>query len=447
MSDVIVQQEDFAQPSWDDLFAAMPHNTQAEQAILCAILKWPDSISRIINLIKPDFFYHETHKAIYEACLLCYKTQVPIEPVAVVSNLDDLGLLFTAGGASYVNDLFINSPSDISFRPESLEHWAKLIADCAQRAEVIKTFYQLASMSQDKTEKAFLEKAQSQLMTIAQSFSQETSGSTDKMIDDAMALIEGKLIAPNGLTGLSTGFKALDAKTHGFQNGNLIILGARPSTGKTTLALNIAAHAVLQEKKPVLFFSLEMSGQELLEDVIKLVAGSTCNLGKLKQAVETVKAHQNLLHIKDKPDISLMDIQGITQKTQALCPDLGLVIIDHLGLVKPEEAKRFQNRAYELEEISWGLKAMAKTLKLPVLLLCQLNRAIETRQDKKPMLSDLRDSGAIEQNADIVMFLSGEREEPKRLLTIAKHRNGPLGEIPLSFHGAMAQFKEFHNQF
>lgn len=301
-------------------------------------------------------------------------------------------------------------------------------------------------MSQDKTEKAFLEKAQSQLMTIAQSFSQETSGSTDKMIDDAMALIEGKLIAPNGLTGLSTGFKALDAKTHGFQNGNLIILGARPSNGKTTLALNIAAHAVLQEKKPVLFFSLEMSGQELLEDVIKLVAGSTCNLGKLKQAVETVKAHQNLLHIKDKPDISLMDIQGITQKTQALCPDLGLVIIDHLGLVKPEEAKRFQNRAYELEEISWGLKAMAKTLKLPVLLLCQLNRTIETRQDKKPMLSDLRDSGAIEQNADIVMFLSGEREEPKRLLTIAKHRNGPLGEIPLSFHGAMAQFKEFRSQ-
>lgn len=311
---------------------------------------------------------------------------------------------------------------------------------------MIKTCYQLASMSQDKTEKAFLEKAQSQLMTIAQSFSQETSGSTDKMIDDAMALIEGKLIAPNGLTGLSTGFKALDAKTHGFQNGNLIILGARPSNGKTTLALNIAAHAVLQEKKPVLFFSLEMSGQELLEDVIKLVAGSTCNLGKLKQAVETVKAHQNLLHIKDKPDISLMDIQGITQKTQALCPDLGLVIIDHLGLVKPEEAKRFQNRAYELEEISWGLKAMAKTLKLPVLLLCQLNRTIETRQDKKPMLSDLRDSGAIEQNADIVMFLSGEREEPKRLLTIAKHRNGPLGEIPLSFHGAMAQFKEFRSQ-
>lgn len=420
-----------------------PHSIEAEQAILCGLFQDPDCIHVLAGKLKPNHFYNYAHQLTYEACLALYNAQVPIDPVSVVEALKGHGHLENVGGVSYINGLFTNTP-DVSITASNVLHWVDILLDYSDRRELIRFGHQCLEAAHDTSQNNYLAEAQSQMLKLSNRSTENEFKTLEAMVNKGLSSIQERLSNPDGVTGLESGFKSLDSKTSGFQPGQLIILGARSGTGKTAFGLNVALAGCLEQQQPVLFFSLEMTGSELMQRAIKTVSGSMHDLEKLAMAADRLKALEGCFLVDDRANLTIGDIQAKATQTKANHPTLGLVVVDYLGKVKPStDGNRNTNRAYELEEVTWGLKILAKSLQVPVLALCQLNRAIETRQEKKPQLSDLRDSGAIEQDADIVLFLSKDDRKPtETILTIAKHRNGPLGEIPLCFVPHLTQFRE-----
>lgn len=414
-----------------------PHSDEAEESVLGSILIDKDAISVIAPLLKPDHFYNENNGRIYEAALILYENRRPIDLVTLTSELKKTKDFTRIGGASYLADLTNRVATAVN-----VEEYAQIIKRSWIKRRLISSSSRISTLAFDETKESsqVLEEAEKEIFAISQ------SGLTRSFIPVKDALIESfdRLDElhkrSGGLRGLPTGFTQLDNLLAGMQNSNLIILAARPGIGKTALSLNIARHVAVEEKIPVGIFSLEMSQEELVDRLLvrqaqidswKLKTGrlDEDDFSRLSDAMGTLA--EAPLYIDDTPGISILEMRTKARRLQ-MEKGLKLLIVDYLQLI---HGRNIENRVQEVSEISQGLKNLARELKIPVLSLSQLSRAVEVRGGQRPRLADLRESGSIEQDSDVVMFLFREDDDDREsvVLELAKHRNGPIGAMNLRF--------------
>jgi len=432
-----------------------PHSVEAEQAVLGGILFSPDSFNKIVELIRPDDFYRGPHKHIYEAMTDLYNKGEPIDIITVSEMLNDKDALEAAGGRPYIMDLAMSVAT-----AENIVYYSKIIRNKALLRSLITAGNEIASSCYEATDaEQAIDQAQQMVFQIAQHGMPNDLTHIKDILPDSWEQIEERCANRGSLMGVSTGFYDLDNYTSGLQKSDLIILAARPSMGKTAFCLNIVTHVAMREHKPTLVFSLEMGKEQLVlrmlcaEAEIDAHKIKTGEIGehefpKLTQAMG--KLGDAPIYIDDTPGMSVMEMRAKARKIQMEAGgDLGLIVIDYLQLMQGPGggSGNDANRTQEISAISRGLKGLARELKVPVIALSQLSRAVESRQDKKPMLSDLRESGAIEQDADLVMFIyrdeyyNKDSERPGTAdIIIAKHRNGAVGEISLLFRNSITRF-------
>jgi len=428
-----------------------PHNIEAEESVLGAILIDKDSIIAVAEFLKPEYFYKDAHERIYRAILKLYEEREPIDIITLTAKLKKGGDLEKIGGASYLTELANSVPTSAN-----IEEYGKLVTENYTKRKLISVASKVSEMAFDEmTEvKDILDKSEQEIFSISQANTKRYFIPLKSALAESFDRLDELHKNSGGLRGVPTGFSDLDNKLAGMQQSNLLILAARPGKGKTALVLNIAQHVAVDNKIPVGIFSLEMSKEELVDrllvaqadvDAWRLKTGklSDDDFTKLSDAMgELAEAP---IFIDDTPGINILEMRTKARRIQVE-KGLGLLIVDYLQLADP--GRRFDNRVQEVSIISQGLKNLARELKIPVLAVSQLSRAVEARGDKIPQLADLRESGAIEQDADVVMFLYRPDEEsenatsgqiPVKLL-IAKHRNGPTGEIDLLFRGDRIRF-------
>ena len=427
-----------------------PHDGAVEQSLLGAVLINKDAMIDVAEFLRPHHFYEECNSAIFEAMLGLYESHEPIDIVTVTAALKKNGTLKLAQGASYVGNLLNAVPTSAH-----AEQYGRIIQEHYTKRKLIEAAAKITEFAfrQEGGARQIVDQAEQEIFAIAQSATRRDF----IPIKDALAASFDRLDElhkrAGGLRGVGTGFVDLDNKLAGMQESNLLILAARPGTGKTAMVLNIAQHITVREKTPVGFFSLEMSKEELVDrllvsqadiDAWRLKTGklSDDDFTRLSEAMgELAEAP---LYIDDTPGLNILEMRTKARRLQ-IEHGVKLLIVDYLQLA--DSGRRFDNRVQEVSIISQSLKNLARELTIPVLACSQLSRAVEARGSKIPELSDLRESGSIEQDADVVMFLY--REEQDQLawgeqiptkLRIAKHRNGPLGEIDLIFRGDRIRF-------
>jgi replicative DNA helicase len=432
-----------------------PHSVEAEQAVLGGILFSPDSFNKIAELIRADDFYRGPHKHIYEAMTDLYNKGEPIDIITVSEMLSDKEALDAAGGRPYLMDLAMSVAT-----AENIVYYAKIIRNKALLRSLITAGNEIASSCYETNDaEQAIDQAQQAIFQIAQHGMPNDLTHIKDILPDSWEQIEDRCANKGSLMGVSTGFYDLDNYTSGLQKSDLLILAARPSMGKTAFCLNIVTHVALREQKPVLVFSLEMGKEQLVLrmlcaeaeiDAQKIRTGEIAesDFPKLTQAMG--KLGDAPIYIDDTPGMSVMEMRAKARKIQMEAGgDLGLIVIDYLQLMQGPGGGggNEANRTQEISAISRGLKGLARELRVPVMALSQLSRAVESRQDKKPMLSDLRESGSIEQDADLVMFIyrdeyyNKDSERPGTAdIIIAKQRNGPVGEISLLFRNSITRF-------
>jgi len=427
-----------------------PHDEQAEQSVLGAILIDKDAFIDIAEFLRPEHFYQDTHRYIYESMIALFEAHEPVDSVTVTSQLKKMGKLTAAGGHAYISELLDVVPTS---------------AHAAQYGHIIKENYikrELISVAASINETAFKQEGSArELVDAAEqelfAISQQSTRRDFIPIKDALAASFDRLDelhkSAGGFRGVPTGFKDLDFKLSGMQDSNLLILAARPGTGKTAMVLNISQFVGVIQKMPVGIFSLEMSKEELVDRL--LVSQADIDAWKLKTGKLTDDDFTRLsdamgqlaeapLFIDDTPGLNIMEMRTKARRLQVE-HGVKFIIVDYLQLC--DSGRRFDNRVQEVSMISQSLKNLARELKVPVLACSQLSRAVESRGTRIPELSDLRESGSIEQDADVVMFLYREENDQMNWgdqiptkLRIAKHRNGPLGEIDLMFKGDRIKF-------
>jgi len=419
-----------------------PQNIDAEQAVLGAIFLDPEVIHRVIDLLRPDDFYQEPHRLIYEAMLALDDAGVPLDIITVTEELKRRGNLDQAGGASYVVALADAVPS-----PAHVEHYARLVAEKALLRTLIQAATRIRDMGYEygSDPRQLLGEAERMIMELAQERGGSTFTSLKQILEEALRHIEEVYQARGEMLGLPTGFIDVDRLLSGLWPQDLIILAARPSMGKTSLALSIALN-VAKRGIPVGFFSLEMSKEQLVQRLLTAEAKvdyrrvRTADLEEedwQKLVDAAARIAQAAIFIDDTPGLSVREMRARARRLQAE-HGLGLLVIDYLQLMQSH--RRVENRQQEIADISRSLKGLAKELNIPVLALSQLSRAVEQRQDKRPVMSDLRESGALEQDADVIMFIYREeyyRPETEKKgiaeVIVAKQRNGPVGMVELAF--------------
>ncbi len=424
-----------------------PQNIEAEQSVLGSLLLSPDAIVEVAEILRPHHFYREEqHGQIYACMLNLYERREPIDVITLTEELNKKEAYEKVGGASYISLLASMVPT-----AANVVRYAKIVKDHYTKRELISSANKISELafSPQNEVPMVLDSAEQMVFRL----SQESTNTDFVPIRDTLAESFDRLdeLHKNAgkLRGVPTGFRDLDNKLAGLQDSALIVLAARPGTGKTALALNIAQTAAIRYKIPVGFFSLEMSKEELTDRLLSiqsLVDSWNIKTGRLEDA-DWEKLQEAMgelaeapLYIDDTPGISIMEMRTKARRLQ-MEKGLKLLIVDYLQLV---QGRTKDNRVQEVSEISQGLKNLARELKIPVLALGQLSRAVEQRtgSSKAPQLSDLRESGAIEQDADVVMFLYKEDpENPEFIkLSIAKHRAGSVGDIDLIFKGARQRF-------
>lgn len=421
-----------------------PHSLDAEISVLGALLLDRDSIVSVAEFLVPFHFYDNRHKEIYEAILDLYEKRIPIDVLTVSEHLKKTKGLKKIGGSTYLADLVNHVPT-----AAHVEHYARIVKDQATKRSLMTAASKLIDLALDEglAAEELLDKAEGEIFAITQKNLAQTFTPVKEALADSFDRLDELHKQAGGLRGVPTGFADLDDTLAGMQKSNLIILAARPGIGKTSLALNIAQNVAVKYKRPVGFFSLEMSKEELVDrllvsqadiDAWKLKTGrlDEDDFTKLSNAMgELAEAP---LYIDDTPAMSILQMRTKARRLQV---DMGvdLVVIDYLQLAR---SRQLENRVQEVSEISQGLKNLARELKIPILAISQLSRAVEQRGTKRPQLADLRESGSIEQDADVVMFLWRDDEENSEniLLDIAKHRNGPLKSIQLFFKGDRIKF-------
>lgn len=424
-----------------------PHSEEAEQSVLGAVLIDKDAISIISEFLYPEHFYNDNHAKIYDAILALYEGRNPIDLVTLTEELRKKKLLSQVGGASYLTDLANKVPT-----AANIEHYGHIIKDHHTKRELIKTASIVSEMAftHDGEIEEVIDKTESAVFSISQSYLRRGFIPIKDALAESFDRLDAIHKSGEGLRGVPSGFVDLDNKLSGMQDSNLLILAARPGQGKTAFVLNVSQYVSAHDHIPVGFFSLEMSKEELVDrllvaqadvDAWRLKTGrlSEDDFSKISEAMgELAEAP---LFIDDTPGLSIMEMRTKARRLQ-LEHGVKLIIVDYLQLIDP--GRRLDNRVVEVSMVSQALKNLARELKIPVLAVSQLSRAVEHRGEKKPQLADLRESGAIEQDADVVMFLYRPEEAlSAQMLTkllIAKHRNGPSGELDLLFRGDRIRF-------
>jgi len=425
-----------------------PHDEQAEKSILGAILIDKDAIVDVIEFLRPEHFYSEINGKIFKAMLSLFEKHEPIDIVTVTAELKKSGD-FKKIGPDYLTSILDTVPTSAH-----AENYGRLVQDNYTRRTLISAGAKITeeAYSDEGDVKQILDLAESEIFAISQYHARRDFIPIRDALAESFDRLDELHKKAGGLRGLPTGFADLDNRLAGMQASNLIILAARPGQGKTAMVLNIAQHITTELKIPVGFFSLEMSKEELVDrllvsqadvDAWKLKTGRLTDEDFAKLSTAMGELAEAPLFIDDTPGANILEIRTKARRLQVQ-QGVQLLIVDYLQLV--DSGRRFDNRVQEVSLVSASLKNLARELKIPVLAVSQLSRAVEARGSKVPQLADLRESGSIEQDADVVMFLYREEEPEKwgeRILTkllIAKHRNGPLGEIELLFRGDRIRF-------
>lgn len=426
-----------------------PHDEQAEASVLGSILIDKDALADVIDFLRPEFFYNDTNATIFAAMMSLFERHEPVDIVTVTAQIKKMGKYKDVGGSSYLTELTNVVPTSAN-----IAVYGEIVADHYTRRKLIGAGATITDEAFNGREdvKNILDKAEGEILSIAEHRSHQDFLPVKDVLAESFDRLDELHKRGLSLRGVPTGFPDLDNKLAGMQDSNLLILAARPGQGKTAFALNIAQNIAIREKQTVGFFSLEMSKEELVDrllvaqadvDAWRLKTGrlSDDDFTKLSEAMgELAEAP---LYIDDTPGINIFEIRTKARRLQ-VSHKVKLLIVDYLQLIDP--GRRLDNRVQEVSIISQSLKNLARELHIPVLAVSQLSRAVEARGTKIPQLADLRESGAIEQDADVVMFLYREEQELENWghqiikLLIAKHRNGPLGEIDLIFKGDRIRF-------
>ena len=421
-----------------------PHSVEAEESVLGALLLDKDSIIGVAEFLTPGDFYDERHREIYISAIELYEERIPIDILTISERLKKRKFLKKVGGVSYLVELANKVPT-----AAHVEHYGRIVKDAATKRSLMKAASKLVELSMDEGLAAddLLDKAEAEVFALTQKHLKSAFIPVRDALAESFDRLDEIHKQVGGLRGVPTGFTDLDDTLAGFQKSNLIILAARPGVGKTALALNMAQNAAFKHKLPVGFFSLEMSREELVDRL--LVAQADIDAWRLKTGKLTEEDFTKLsnamgelseipLYIDDTPALSILEMRTKARRLQVEV-GLELLIVDYLQLAR---SRRLENRVQEVSEISQGLKNLARELKIPVLAVSQLSRAVEQRGTKRPQLADLRESGSIEQDSDVVMFLWRDDEEKMEDITldIAKHRNGPLKSLKLFFKGDRIKF-------
>jgi replicative DNA helicase len=432
-----------------------PHNLEAEESLLGAMLLSRDAITAAVEAhVETSDFYKPAHGHIYEAIQSLHGQGEPADPVTVAEELRRADLLDNIGGRQALLLIQANTPASAN-----AGHYARIVNELALLRRLIGVAGDIAEMGYDETDDVTetLDRAEALVFEVAERRVSDSMVGIRDALQDTLDDLESRYGDDSELIGMPTGFDEIDKKLHGLQRSNLVILAARPGMGKTSLALGLAKNVAIGTGKPVVFFSMEMGALELTKRLLSMEAGVdatklwTANLtepdwGKISHAVGRLAEAQ--LHIDDNPHCTVMEMRAKARRLRARHGDLGLVIVDYIQLMTPSSSgRRPENRQVEVSEISRGLKILARELECPVIALSQLNRQLEYRQDKRPMLADLRESGGLEQDADVVAFIYRDEvynpESDDRALAeiiIAKHRNGPTGTARLVFRPERAEF-------
>lgn len=437
-----------------DEFRILPHDPVAEQSVLGSVFISPNSLISLADELVPDDFYKPANKIVFKTMLSLLEKGEPIDATTMVSALTNQGDISTVGGINYVVELVNSTPTS-----KNVEHYAKLVKEKATLRKVIADLSDsLSSAYQgDVSIGDIIAKTEKSMLNISNQNTGSGFRNVADILDTHMQMVETRSQTDGVVTGLSTGFVGLDKITTGLHEDNLIILAARPAMGKTALALNIAQYIAVKEKKPVAIFSLEMGAESLIERMLAadgMVEGYHLKTGNLsvEEWSRLVHAQGNLydapIFVDDTAGIRISEIRSKARKLAQELGGLGVIIIDYLQLITGSKG---ENRQQIVSEISRELKILAKDLKVPVIALSQLSRAVEQRQDKRPMLADLRESGSIEQDADIVAFLyrdayyqkeQADSQEANNVteLILEKNRHGSLGTVKLYFHKEYTKF-------
>jgi len=430
-----------------------PHNLAAEESLLGAMLLSKDAVTSAVQLCKASDFYKPAHGHVFDAITSLYARGEAVDPVTVAEELKRAGLLEALGGPALLVDLQANTPS-IS----NAAYYARIIEENALLRRLIGVAGDIADLAYtvpDDVTKA-VDEAESMIYAVGQRRVEDTVKPLRDLLDLSLDRLEHLFMRGDAVTGLPTGYADLDEVLSGLQPSTLVVIGARPSVGKTAFALGLAAAAAVEHHKPVLFCSLEMGHLELTQRLLAAEArvdSSKMRNGRLTDADWTKISHalgrlsEAPLFIDDNPNLTVMEIRAKARRLKSRIGELGLIVVDYLQLMSGRGSA--ENRQVEVSEMSRGLKILARELETPVVALSQLSRALELRADKRPMLADLRESGSIEQDADVVLFLYRDEvynpETPDvgtAEVIVAKHRNGPTGTVRLAF---LAHYTRFAN--
>lgn len=434
----------------------MPHDDVAEQSVLGGMLLSKDAIADVVESLRASDFYKPAHETIYEAILSLYGHGSPADAITVADELKKRGELTRVGGAAYIHTLIASVPT-----AANAQYYAEIVKEHAIMRRLIEAGTKIAQLGYaNETEvDTLVDQAQAEIYAVTDDNAKEDYVSFSEALEETINEIDANSNRPDGVYGVPTDFIEFDELTGGLHGGQMIVIAARPGVGKSTLALDIARSASIHHQMTTVFFSLEMSRTELAMRILS--AEGKISMGRLKKGDLDTEGWTNLatlqgridsapLFIDDSPNMTLMEIRAKCRRLKQR-NDLKLVVLDYLQLMS--SGKKVESRQQEVSEFSRSLKLLAKELDVPVIALSQLNRGSEQRTDKRPMVSDLRESGSIEQDADMVILLHREdmyNPDSERVgeadMIIAKHRGGPTRTIPLAFSGKYSRFNNMANE-
>ncbi len=435
-----------------------PHSIEAESSVLGGLLLDNGAWDRVGDVVKESDFYRYEHRLIFAAVAVLVNAAKPADVITVFEQLQSQGRADEAGGLAYLNSLAQYVPSAANIR-----RYAEIVRERAILRKLVSVSDEIATNAfnpQGRAVAQILDEAEQKIFNIGEEGSRMKQGfqGLDSLVVDLLDRVQEMADNPNDVTGVPTGFIDLDRMTAGLQAGDLVVLAARPSMGKTAFAINIAEHVALNEGLPVAVFSMEMGAAQLAVRIVGSIG--RINQGHLRtgkltddewprltEAIEKLRTVS--LHIDETPGLTPSELRANARRLARQCGKLGLIVVDYLQLMSGSGGGADENRATELGEISRGRKMLAKELQCPVIALSQLNRSVEQRTDKRPMMSDLRESGAIEQDADIIMFIYRDeyytkdacKEPGVAEIIIGKQRNGPTGTVKLAFLNALTRFE------
>ena len=459
-SNAIIKKPDFSHSAQSSARnKPLPQNIEAEESVLAACMLNGEAVEELILKLKPEYFFRPAHRIIFEAVCDLNIRRIPVDQISFADTLNASGQLEAVGGKAYLVDL-----ADNTFALTNWQNHAEIVKRTAILRELIYAAAQINALAYDAPDdlNQVVEEAEKTLFNVTEKRVSSTFAKMDTLLVDAFEELTRLSEQRDHMAGVPSGFKDADALFHGFRGGDLVILAARPGVGKTSFALNLAVNAA-KSGAAVAFFSLEMSAEQLVQRI--LCAEARVSLSKIRSGfisegdwgaiADATNVLSKLdLYIDDSPGLSILEARAKARRELRKAQGKGLIVVDYLQLMQPPQTRRDGNRAVEVGEISRGLKVLAKEMDMPVIALSQLSRAVEMRGKKRPMLSDLRESGSIEQDADIVMFIDrsmdemeAESEDRPDLgtaeLIVAKHRNGPTKDIPLAFNPEYTRFMDF----